>query len=77
MKIFKKDMGKNLSKTKQTGKKAKTKKVGKAKLSLFSVLIMLVLVPLVPSVVILGMVSMSVTKNNMEAKAQETRKKHE
>jgi len=72
MKIFKKDMGKNLSKTKQTGKKAKTKKVGKAKLSLFSVLIMLVLVPLVPSVVILGMVSMSVTKNNMEAKAQET-----
>lgn len=72
MKIFKKDMGKNLSKTKQTGKKAKTKKVGKAKLSLFSVLIMLVLVPLVPSVVILGMVSLSVTKNNMEAKAQET-----
>ena len=44
----------------------------KGKLSLFSVLIMLALVPLVPSVIILGMVSLTVTKSNMEASAQET-----
>ena len=54
-------------------KKITEKKVKKAKgkLSLFSVLIMLALVPLVPSVLIVGMVSLSITKKNMEAAAQE------
>lgn len=53
-------------------KKLKTVSKTKGKLSLFSVLIMLALVPLVPSVIILGMVSLTVTKSNMEASAQET-----
>ena len=50
----------------------KTVSKTKGKLSLFSVLIMLALVPLVPSVIILGMVSLTITKSNMEASAQET-----
>ena len=53
-------------------KKLKTVSKTKGKLSLFSVLIMLALVPLVPSVIILGMVSLTITKSNMEASAQET-----
>ena len=53
-------------------KKLKTVSKTKGKLSLFSVLIMLALVPLVPSVIILGMVSLTVTKSNMEVSAQET-----
>ena len=50
----------------------KTVSKTKGKLSLFSVLIMLALVPLVPSVIILGMVSLTITKSNMEVSAQET-----
>jgi len=53
-------------------KKEKKVKNAKGKLSLFSVLIMLTLVPLVPSVIIVGMVSLSITKKNMEQSAQET-----
>ena len=53
-------------------KKEKKVKNAKGKLSLFSVLIMLTLVPLVPSVIIVGMVSLSITKRNMEQSAQET-----
>ena len=51
-------------------KKLKTVSKTKGKLSLFSVLIMLALVPLVPSVIILGMVSLTITKSNMEASAR-------
>lgn len=53
-------------------KEQKKVKKAKGKLSLFSVLIMLTLVPLVPSVIIVGMVSLSITKKNMEQSAQET-----
>ena len=53
-------------------KKLKTVSKTKGKLSLFSVLIMLALVPLVPSVIILGMVSLTVTKSNLETGAKDT-----
>lgn len=55
-------------------KKTRKTKVNKAKgkLSLFSVLIMLALVPLIPSVIILGMVSLTVTKSNLETGAKDT-----
>lgn len=55
-------------------KKVKEKKIkkNKNKLNLFSVLIMLALVPLVPSVIIVGMVSLSITKKNLETSAQDT-----
>ena len=59
-----------MKKARQT-KEKKIKKMKKGKLTLFSVLLMLALVPLVPSVVIVGMVSLSITKSNMEASAQE------
>ena len=53
-------------------KKLKTVSKTKGKLSLFSVLIMLALVPLVPSVIILGMVSLTITKSNLETGAKDT-----
>ncbi len=59
-----------MKKTRKT-KEKELKRVKKGKLTLFSVLLMLALVPLVPSVVIVGMVSLSITKSNMEASAQE------
>jgi len=56
---------------KEKAEKTTTKK-GKKKSSLFSMLTMLSLLPLVLSVVIVGLVSLSITKNNMEGNAQDT-----
>ena len=53
-------------------KKLKTVSKTKGKLSLFSVLLMLALVPLIPSVIILGMVSLTITKSNLETGAKDT-----
>ena len=55
-------------------KEKKLKRVNKTKgkLSLFSVLLMLALVPLIPSVIILGMVSLTITKSNLETGAKDT-----
>ena len=56
---------------KNTAEKTKVKKK-KRQSSLFSMLIKLSLLPLVVSVVIVGLVSLSITKSNMESSAQDT-----
>jgi len=57
-------------------KKIKTPKIKKTKKqhksSLFSMLIIISLLPLILSILIVGMVSLSITKNNMESNAQNT-----
>ena len=59
------------TKEKKKNREKKVKVKNKGKLSLFSVLIMLALVPLVPSVIVVGLVSLSITKSNMETSAQD------
>lgn len=55
------------------GKTEKTKKTnGKKVFSLFSILTTISLLPLILSVVIVGMVSLSITKSNMKKNAQDT-----